>query len=125
MIFSSLAKSRIIILLFGEFFPQALADGFSQELESPQVSRTLLSVLTNLNNAVVWMVSTHPVISKSPSPCTNPLVTAPSTPITIDITIIFMFHSFFGSLARSRYLSLFLYSFRFTQWSGRTVKSTI
>ena len=31
----------------------------------------------------------------SSSPCTILLVTAPSTPITIGITVIFMFHSFF------------------------------
>ena len=31
---------------------------------SPQVSRTLLSIL---NNAVVWMVSTRPPTAKSPS----------------------------------------------------------
>ena len=63
--------------------------------KSPQVSRTLLSILADLNNAVVWTLSTRPVISKSSSPCTNPLVTAPRAPITIDIIVTFMFHSFF------------------------------
>ena len=38
-----------------------------------QVSRTLLSILVDLNNGVVWMVFTRPLISKSSSPCTNPL----------------------------------------------------
>ena len=33
----------------------------------PQVSRTLLSILADVNNAVVWTVSSHPVISKSSS----------------------------------------------------------
>ena len=41
------------------------------ESKSAQVSNTLLSILANLNNAIVWMVSTHPVISKSSSPCTK------------------------------------------------------
>ena len=41
--------------------------------KSPQISRTLLSILVDLNNAVVWMVSTRPLISKSFSPCINPL----------------------------------------------------
>ena len=50
--------------------------------KSPQVSRTLLSILAVLNNAVVWMVSTRPPISKSSSPFSNPLVTVPNTPIT-------------------------------------------
>ena len=36
-----------------------------------------------------------------------------------------MFHSFFNSLARSRYLSLFSHSFSFILWSARTAKSTI
>ena len=40
--------------------------------KSPQVSRTLLSILAVLNNAVVCMASTHPLISKSSSPCTSP-----------------------------------------------------
>ena len=90
---------------------------------SPQVSRTLLSILADLNNAGVETVSTRPVISKSSSPCTNPLVTVPRTPITVGIIV--MFHSFFNSLARSRYLSLFSHSFNFTLSSAVTAKSTI
>ena len=43
--------------------------------KSPQVSRTLLNILADLNNAVVWMVSTSPLISKSSSTFTNSLVT--------------------------------------------------
>ena len=44
-----------------------LADGLSLEFDckSPQVSRTLLSILAFLNNAVVEMVSTRPSTSKS------------------------------------------------------------
>ena len=60
--------------------------------KSPQVSRTLLNILADLNN-VVWMVSTRPLISKSSSPCINPLVTVPRAPITIGITVTFMFYS--------------------------------
>ena len=51
--------------------------------ESPQVSTNLLSILTDLNNAGVWMVLTRPLISKSSSPITNPLVTIPSAPHTV------------------------------------------
>ena len=69
--------------------------------KSPQVFETLLSILGELNNAVVWMVSTHPVISKSSSPCTNPLVTVARAPITIGIIVTYIFHRFFNSLARS------------------------
>ena len=75
--------------------------------KSPQVSRTLLSILVDLNNAVVWMVLTRPLISKSSSPFNNPLVTVPRAPITTGINATFMFHVFFNSRARSRYLSLF------------------
>ena len=32
--------------------------------KSPKVSRTLLSILADLSNAVVWTVFTHPIISK-------------------------------------------------------------
>ena len=99
--------------------PWSLSDN-----KSPQISRTLLNILADLNNAVVWMVSTHPVISKPSSPCTNPLVTVPRAPITTDIIITFMFHRFFNPLARSRYLSLFLHSFNFNLWSTGTAKST-
>ena len=49
----------------------------------PQVSRTLLSILTDLNNAVVWVVSTRPLISKSSIPVINPSVTAQTVKITI------------------------------------------
>ena len=72
---------------------------------SPHVSRTLLSILTNLNDAVVWIISTRPLISKSSCPFTNPLVTVPSVRITIGVIVTFMFYSFFNSQARSRYLS--------------------
>ena len=114
--------------------------------ESPQVSRTPLSILADLNqehqlqlaypslscstvffnsNAIIWMVSTRPLISKSSSPYINPLVTVPKAPITIGITVTFMFHSFFSSLARSRYLSPFSLSFSFIQYSTETPKFTI
>ena len=93
--------------------------------KSPQVSRTHLSILAFFNNAVVWMVSTRPPTSKSSRPFNNPLVTVPKAPITIGLIVTFMFHSFFNSLARSRYLSLFSYSFSFILWSVGTAKSTI
>ena len=93
--------------------------------KSPQVSRTLLSILAVFNNAVVWMVSTRPPTSKSSRPFNNPLVTVPKAPITIGIIVTFMFHSFFNYLAWSMYLSFFSHSFSFILWSAWTVKSTI
>ena len=96
-----------------------------RDSKSPPVSRTLLSILAVLNNVLVWMVSTLPPTSKSSSPFSNPLVTVPKAPITIGIIATFMFHSFFNSLARSRYLSFFSYSFSFILWSAGIVSSII
>ena len=93
--------------------------------KSPKVSRTLLSILAVFNNAVVWMVSTHPSTSKSSSPFSNPLVTVPNALITTGIIVTCMFHSFFNSLARLRYLSFYSHSFSFIPWSAGTAKSTI
>ena len=93
--------------------------------QSPQVSRTLLSILAVLNNVVVLMVSTRLPTFKSSSPFSNPLVTVPNAPITIGIIVTCMFHSFFNCLARSRYLSLFSHSFNIILWSAGTAKSTI
>ena len=91
-------------------------------LKSP---RTLLSILADLNNVVVWIVSTRPFISKSSSPFNNPSVTVSRAPITIGTNVSFMFHRFFNSLARSRYLSFFSFSFSFTLWSAGTSKFII
>ena len=61
---------------------------------SPQVSRTLLSILAVLNNVVVLMFSTPLPTSKSSSPFNNPLVSVPKAPISIGIIVTFMFRSF-------------------------------
>ena len=60
------------------------------------------------------MVSTRPLISKSPSPWTNPFMTEPGVPVTTDITVIIIFHSFgffFPLLRQGQGTYLF---FRFT-----------
>ena len=93
--------------------------------KSPQVSRTLLSILAVLNNEVVWMVSTRLPTSTSSSPFSNPLVIVPNAPITIGIIVTCMFLSFFNSLARSRYLSFFSHSFNFILWSAGAAKFKI
>ena len=71
------------------------------------------------------MVSTRPLISKGSSLFINLLVTIRRAPITISIIVTFMFHNFYSSPARSRYLYLFSPSFNLTLWSGGTAKSTI
>ena len=55
-----------------------------------------------------------PLISNSSSLFSRPLRTVASTPTTIGITITFIFHSLFSSLARSKYLSIISVSFIFT-----------
>ena len=85
----------------------------SSDSKSPQVSRTLLSILSLLNNAVVWMVSTQPSTSKSSSSFNNPLVTAPKGPITIGIIVTFMFHSFFQFSSK---VEVFILLFTFFQF---------
>ena len=62
--------------------------------KSSQIPWNLLSILVDLNNVVVLMVSSRPLISKSSNPFTNPLVTVPRIPITIGVTVTFMFQSF-------------------------------
>ena len=92
---------------------------------SPQISRTLLSILADLNNAVDWMVSTRSLISKFSSPFNNPSVTVPRAPITIVIMVTFMFHNFFISIARSMYLAFVSLYFNLIMWSAWTAKSKI
>ena len=93
--------------------------------KSPQVSRTRLSILAVLSNAVFWIVSTRPPTSKSSRPFYNPLVIVPKAQITIGTIVTFIFHSFLNSLSRSRYLSFFSHSFRFILRSAGIAKSTI
>ena len=77
------------------YFQQMVSHWSLSDSKSPQVSWTLLSILIDLNNAIVWMLSPRSLISKSSSPCTNPLQTVSSAPITNGITVTFMFNSFF------------------------------
>ena len=59
--------------------------------KTPQVSRTLLSIMADLNNAVTLMVSIHLPISNSTSLLSKPLGTIPTAPLTIGITVTLMF----------------------------------
>ena len=96
-----------------EFFTSALADGLSLEFEYEQVSRTLLSILADLNYTVVWIISTRALISKSCSPCTYPFVTVPRTPFTTGINVTFMFHCFFFQFPNKVEALLLLAFFQF------------
>ena len=116
------SKSKIIISC--EFFILALADGFSLEFEwqqSPQVSRTLPSILADRFNAVVWIVLIRSTISNYSNSFFKPLRTVSSAPITIGNTVTLTLHSFLNSLARFKYFPVLLHSLIFTQWSAGTV----
>ena len=78
--------------------------------KSPQVSRTHLRILAVLSNAVVWIVSTRPPISKSSRPFNNPLVIMPNASITIGTIVSLMFHSFFQFCSKVEVL-IFLFTF--------------
>ena len=93
--------------------------------KSPQVFRTRLRILAVLSNTVIWIVFTRPPTSKSSRPLNSHLFIVPKAPITIGTIVTSMFHSFFNSLAKSRYLSFFSLSFRFILWSAGTAKSKI
>ena len=113
---------------FSSFSPQRypmISHWVMSDSKSPQVFRTLLSILADLNKPVIWMVSIRPFISKSTSPSSNPLVTVPRTPITIGIMVTFIFLNAFKSQARSKYLFFYTLSFNFNLWSAGTAKSTI
>ena len=91
----------IIILPIENFSHQLTLIVFHRSLsdsKSPQVSRTFLSILTVLSNAVIWIVSTRPPTSKSSRPFNNPLVIVPKAPITSGTIVAFMFHSILGDL---------------------------
>ena len=88
----------LIIYSFSSFSHQRLLMVFHRswsDSKSPKVSRALLWILAEFNDAVVSMASTRPLISKSSSPCTNLLLTIPTAPITIGITTTFLFYIFF------------------------------
>ena len=95
----------------GKFFTPASA------LQSLQGSR---SILTDLNNIVIWRVLILPLISNF----FRLLETIPIAWNTVGIMITLMFHGFFSFLASWKYLSLFLLFCIFNLGSARMVKFT-
>ena len=93
---------RVCLLSHYYFFPSRvfhqLTHFFSREFEWQQLSsnlRTLLSILANLNNAVVLMPPFCPLYSQNPIPFTKGIV--PSAPIKSGVTVTLMFHSMYFS----------------------------
>ena len=109
-----------------QFFTLALADGLSEWQQVYSILQES-SQYSGRSQPCCSLDCLHSscVFFKSSSPSTNPLVTVPRASITIGIIVTFMFHSFFNSLTRSRYLSFFSLSFNFTLWSAEIPMSTI
>ena len=92
--------------------------------KSPQVSRSLLSILSELNNTVILMISTRPLISKPSSPFCNIWGSFQVNQLHLVSQLPLCSIVFFKSLVRSLYSSLFSLSFSFILWSAETAKST-
>ena len=100
-----------------ELLTPVSAGGISLESEWQQVSSvswTLLSIQPDLNNSAVWMISIFLRFFRCSKLLSNPFRSVPSTPVSIGSTITLNSHSFFSSLAKSKYLSFFSVSLIFT-----------
>ena len=109
-----------------EIFTSALAVVYPLEFEWQQVFFSLQDpsrILANLNKAVFRIVSTPPLISKSSSSSTNPLLTVPSAPITVGITVTFMFHCFCFQSSNKFKVLMSLFAVSLFLWSAWTAKA--
>ena len=120
-----LPHSLIVILLLWEFFTPALADSLQLEFEQQQVSRTLLSIPADQNNAVVWMVSSGPQISDSFSLSYQAFGDCSERTSYNWLHCHLQFPKIFSSQVRSMYLSSLFTFFYFTLWFVSKAKSTI
>ena len=92
--------------------------------KSPQVSRSILSILADLNNAVVWIISTRP-LPNLPVPVLVLSWLYRTYQFSFGGTVIFMFYSFFQFFSKV-YVLIYLFAFfQFTLWSVGTAKSTM
>ena len=85
------SSATLLLLLLLLFYSWQLFDDLSRESEREQITRTFLSILTDLNNAIFWMLSAR-LISDSHISFIKPLGTIPCDLITISITVTFMFY---------------------------------
>ena len=88
------------------FFYWSLGDDKSRLVFKP-----FTSILADYNCTVVWVVLILPRISSSPSLFSRTIGTVPVVSPTIGTTVTFIFHSFFSSLTRSKYLSFHFFPF--------------
>ena len=92
--------------------------------KSPQIYRTLLRILADLSTAMIWAALTLVLVSSSHRFFFSFFGIILRALTMIGITVRFMFHIFFNSLAKSKHLSSFALSIYFTLWSAGTRKST-
>ena len=94
--------------------------------KSPQVSRTLLSILAVFNNAIVSMVSTRSPASKSSRPFNNPLVSVPKAQITIAIivTLLILLLSLLSLLSFSHWCLLMVFHWNLSDGRSPQVSRT-
>ena len=120
--FSRMDSSLCIYhFLYYSFSYQHLPMVFHRSLKdskSPQVSRTLLSIMANRNNDVFgWFL----LVILFPSPLLLvPILLLSRVVITIGITVTFMFHSFF-QFSNKVLLLILLYAF-FQFYSGQQTR---
>ena len=115
----------IAVLFFASFSHKCKLVIFHMESEWQQVSSDLQDSSQYFSRSQqCWIVTILLLISNASSFFSKPFRTVPSAPTTIGITITRIFHRLFSSLARSRYLSLFLFSFILTLWPVGTAVST-
>ena len=103
---SNKSSSMIFYVVFKSLYRCVydILDGLSLECEWLRVSRILLGILAYHNPEVVWMFSTHFLISNTSSVLSKAMGSIPSTLITIGITVTFTFLSFLSSLASNLFL---------------------
>ena len=95
------------VCFFQSVFTEAGGHRSLSDNKSPQVSRTLISILADLISAVVWIEWILPLISNSSSVFSRHLRSFSRAQTTISVTVTLVFHTFFSSPARSKHLFSF------------------
>ena len=102
-----------------------------RDSKSPQVSRTLLSNLTDLKNAVVWMVKIFPPISTLPLPFLNLRAPIQVRRLQLVLPSLSRYTAYLElwksrNICRVFFFFFFFFAFYiFTLWSPTMVNSTI
>ena len=87
--------------------------------DSPQVSRTHLSILADLNNIRGLVISIPPLISIFTGVFSNPFGTFTNAPSITIITVTVMFYSFLSSLAKSVNFLAFFHNYSIICWNNK------